>query len=674
MAIRLAQGAAVRGVVCLAVLLILVLFIRAPHYHKPRTTPAPSAEGGPNIIERMVYGGESLLDQAGNSLISYKRAVSENLLDVDKDIMKRRDEAEAALREADQELKQRQHDLDAIQADIDKAREKRLKIRSEVKEAKKDLESIQLEGKKAEVKHARLLKKQAQAKVEADNLKSAEDMLSEQKKVEQSIKDFAFNEYESSKLPLDRAIPDTRIAECRDLKWDISKMPKHSVIICFVDESWSALLRTVWSVLNRTPWQLLHEILLVDDGSTAAWLGGANVPKLREYIEDELPGEVSIKVVTSPKRLGLIRARMLGADNAKGEVLTFLDSHCECNLQWAEPILDIIGKNKRAVVTPVIDTIEWKTMKHASWTQKVPAVGTFSWTMDFTWKAGRVTPGNKLTDPVDSPTMAGGLFSIHSEYFREIGTYDSAMDGWGGENIEISFRIWQCGGVLVTAPCSHVGHIFRESHPYSVPGTSIHHTFMKNSRRVAEVWMDDYKQYFYNSRPDVKKIDFGDISDRLALRKKLNCKPFKWYMDTLLPDMFIPDKEHIQVQGALKNPDGQCLDKMGQRAGGKAGVYFCHGQGGNQAFMYTTLKEIRADEDLCLDSWATNMPGDVFLQKCHGSKGNQEWILQEDGSFSKSEGKICLESYGGTHGQKQLKVNYCNGNVAQKWKWVASEV
>ena len=79
--------------------------------------------------------------------------------------------------------------------------------------------------------------------------------------------------------------------------------------------------------------------------------------------------------------------------------------------------------------------------------------------------------------------LSGGLFAVNRQYFWEIGSYDEEMDVWGGENLEMSFRVWQCGGVIETITCSRVGHIFRSFHPYSFPNNKDTHGI--NTARTA---------------------------------------------------------------------------------------------------------------------------------------------------------------------------------------------
>lgn len=56
-------------------------------------------------------------------------------------------------------------------------------------------------------------------------------------------------------------------------------------------------------------------------------------------------------------------------------------------------------------------------------------------------------------------------------------------------------------------------------------------------KRVAEVWLDDYKEALYEKLPEVREMEEGDLSKQKALREKLKCKSFKWYLETIAPDI-----------------------------------------------------------------------------------------------------------------------------------------
>ena len=51
---------------------------------------------------------------------------------------------------------------------------------------------------------------------------------------------------------------------------------------------------------------------------------------LKDQLTDYMKAYSIVKIVRMPERVGLIRARLAGLPYSTAEVVTYLDSHCEC--------------------------------------------------------------------------------------------------------------------------------------------------------------------------------------------------------------------------------------------------------------------------------------------------------------------------------------------------------
>ena len=357
---------------------------------------------------------------------------------------------------------------------------------------------------------------------------------------------FSFNLLVSNRIGSIRQLPDTRHKNCPRVEHELGgklngklgpntqsvnqdRLHQVSIIICYYNEAPSALLRTINSIILRSPHELIKEIIIVDDFSEAEYASN--------YIENFIiPSRVKISHARTTEREGLIRARLYGASLAEAGILIFLDSHIEANVGWLEPLVETIRDNPATVACPIIDLINAETLIYSP----SPMVkGGLNWALNFKWDSVPADKLKTLTDfirPLDSPTMAGGLYAIDRDYFYHLGSYDRQMELWGGENIEMSLRVWMCGGAIKILPCSRLGHIFRKTRPYG-PKPNQPDSLLINSHRTARVWLDEHIERYYDHYPHARQMDTGDIEERVQIRRQLNCHNFSWYLDHIYPQM-----------------------------------------------------------------------------------------------------------------------------------------
>lgn len=255
------------------------------------------------------------------------------------------------------------------------------------------------------------------------------------------------------------------------------------------------------------------------------------------------------------------------------------------------------------------------------------------WYMDFHEVPKLPADSAKDLNPFANPIMLGAAFAIDRKFFLEdLGGYDEGLQIWNGENYELSFKLWMCADGVFTVPCSRVSHSFRSINPSR---TRKEDYVARNFKRISEVWLDEFKDLPRQLEPErYANIDPGDLTHLKALRKRLKCKPFRWFLTQIAPDMIRlypplanPPKFASGAIQSVANPR-LCLDNLGNLFAEKVGLAECNDNllepGENQKFIYSFFKDIRQDSGRyksCLDAYELNL-GDCNQENF----GNQFWV------------------------------------------------
>ncbi|XP_054579114.1 polypeptide N-acetylgalactosaminyltransferase 3 isoform X2 [Eptesicus fuscus] len=363
-----------------------------------------------------------------------------------------------------------------------------------------------------------------------------------------------------------------------------------------------------WSTLLRT----VHSVLYSTPAILLKEIILVDDASVDEYLHDKLEEYIKqfpiVKIVRQRERKGLITARLLGATVATAETLTFLDAHCECFYGWLEPLLARIAENYTAVVSPDIASIDMNTFE---FNKPSPYGsnhnrGNFDWSLSFGWEA--------LPD--------------HERQRRKDETYPIKTPTFAGGLFSISKEYFE-----------YIGTYDEEMEIWG--GENIEMSFRKS---------------------------FGDLSKRLEIKHRLQCKNFTWYLNNIYPEVYVPDLNPV-ISGYIKSV-GQplCLDVGENNQGSKPLIlYTCHGLGGNQYFEYSAQREIRHNiqKELCLHA----APGPVQLKTCtyKGHKtvatGEQIWEIQKDLLLYNPFLKMCLSA----NGEHPSLVSCNPSDPLQKW-------
>ncbi len=252
-----------------------------------------------------------------------------------------------------------------------------------------------------------------------------------------------------------------------------------SVIIAAHNEG-LALAKTLGSVVETCS-GLDHEIVLADDASE----DGSVEATTREFPR--------VRVISHPERQGASPTKALGAQNARGDVLVFLDGHTKPERGTISRLVeDVESLRGQAIVTPKIPALD---VEH--WRNCTRQIGhgyrVELETLDCGWLSlNRLRHVIERQRPFyESPALIGCALAVSRELYDKLWGFDPHMRMWGVEDLDFGLKCWLLGHRILHDPEAVVGHRFRRSFDnYAVPLEHIlvNQLWMARKNFTAAVW------------------------------------------------------------------------------------------------------------------------------------------------------------------------------------------
>lgn len=239
---------------------------------------------------------------------------------------------------------------------------------------------------------------------------------------------------------------------------------KVSVVIISRNEG-EELAATVENLRQTLPLSR-RELIVVDDGS----IDGSD-----RFLEN-----ASDVLLLRSEHLGVAKARNFGASHATGDIVLFADAHVRAPEQWYEPIIEALRDPTVGAAAPGVFSLTEPKRRgfgldligaelHARWRHCQGSV------------------------PYPVPVLPGAFLAMRRGVFEATGGFDPGLRQLGGNDNELSCRLWLLGYQLLVVPNVEVGHLFRTTTPYPSNWSAVVHNRLRmafihfEARRVERV-------------------------------------------------------------------------------------------------------------------------------------------------------------------------------------------